>query len=232
MTASEHFDLIDRRGWREGFRHVLREFDACLFHCSGYIKFHGTAETAQLTVFERLRETAAHAKNWEVSCSTARPGFNFNYGGTRNSFLIGPVGLVLDPLDNDSITGAGTADFGSQPNPAVGPGRRFIPYEAVPQELEDIEHAVKMHARDRHNELTVHRYNVIGLFIQPFNIAGEVEYLVDGKPQVFGHADLHHELGGLQLPTYLRDDKGMFHYHWSGIRYQKGARVRARDLYR
>jgi len=138
---------------RDELHALLVSRNAFVGHCAGFAKGVGNVLTNSYGYLERLQK--ASTEDFELSCSTIRPGDVFwsNYTGK--------VGLVLLPRQPDSITYACFRDGGTQIDP-TNPRRRS--HSRVSLSIDGIAHAIDDRWPDRYNELCVLDYEVRGVF--------------------------------------------------------------------
>jgi hypothetical protein len=181
---------------------LLVQRSAFLGHCAGFAKGVGDVVTNSYGHLERLQKAAT--EDFELSCSTIRPGDGFDNGN-----YTGKVGLVLCPRQPDSITYACFKDGGTGIDPTI-PGRRK--HVRISLALNDIERAIDDRTPGRYNELCVLDYEVRGVFCElpiQYIAGGELENLTlaDVANAFPGHALFRVFRGQLQrFPDPLRSE--------------------------
>lgn len=136
----------------QSFINTLIQNEATLIHCCSESKKVGDAKTINLGPIERLKK--AITGDDVISCSTVKPGDTI----ARN--FTGPMGIILSPKVPYSITHASAKDAGS--SPALREQTRTNGDACTPEALSD---AITSRDTNSYNEIFVHTYKVIGIFI-------------------------------------------------------------------
>lgn len=128
---------------------ILKNNNCVLVHCISFSQYVGDEDTSSLSHFEKLERVIK--EDIEICCSTVSKGdkFNVNYTGT--------FGVILEPLQHNSIMSASFSDAGSTPEE-----RRLLRKKG--QISSDIEFETSIVTRNDRNEINLHSYKIIGIF--------------------------------------------------------------------
>jgi len=85
--------------------------------------------------------------------------------------------------------------------------------------------AVTAASAENHNEITIYRYKVIGVFVQP----GPFTLTNAGVPVTYSHEDVYNMFHDIEV--FIRDTSGMHRTTWTGSDYVAVASVQADELY-
>lgn len=147
-----------------GFKQHMADSDSLLVHCAGAAQGMGTAFTRSLAPLERLQYAVRRRGEIEISCSIVSPGDVWNPGAKRMNYY-GPIGLVVAPLDDGSVGAAIASGYGTQMD-ASNPDRRTYPEAVRAQSIDCVYRAMAERPSDGCNEITLYRYEVLGVFLQ------------------------------------------------------------------
>lgn len=138
---------------------TLIQQNAALVHCSSETTLVGGLNTLTLSPLEKIQR--AILSDFVIACSTIKSGDTMvcQHTGQIHNYT-GPLGIIISPKLNCSITHANRTDSGS--TPALREQTRTNNQVCT---ISDFEIAIIN--RVNYNEIFVHSYKVIGIFIKP-----------------------------------------------------------------
>jgi hypothetical protein len=138
---------------------TLIQQNAALVHCSSETTLVGGLNTLTLSPLEKIQR--AILGDSVIACSTIKSGDTMLCQHTGQILnYTGPLGIIISPKINCSITHANPTDSGSTPV-----SREETRTNNQVCTVSDFENAIIN--RVNYNEIFVHTYKVIGIFIKP-----------------------------------------------------------------
>ncbi|HGS5305550.1 TPA: hypothetical protein ACMDWJ_003556 [Vibrio cholerae] len=186
---------------------ILKNNDAVLVHCASTTKMVGNAQTNALSYMDRITYVLNNLP--AVSCSTIVSGDVVvdNYSGA--------LGVVLKPNANNSIIHSSASDAGTTPamrDNAIG---------KCTSTDQDFESAIKNRPTQTYNEIVVHDYECLGVFVQ--DVVEFIDPHNAGNPVLLKHADIYSHFGNV---NYFLLENGLFYpaaYDKNTNRFKKSA---------
>lgn len=138
---------------------TLIQHNAALVHCSSETTLVGGLTTIKLSPLEKIQK--AILSDFVIACSTIKSGDTMVCQHTGQILnYTGPLGIIISPKLNSSITHANPTDSGSTPDL-----REQTRINNLVCLVSDFENSIVN--RVNYNEIFVHTYKVVGIFIKP-----------------------------------------------------------------